>query len=83
MLTIPSFHIGYADVANQSLRNISSSAWVIFSPSNEFLDSAGIFLSRATNNIAKNEAMITLMTKAYALGFHSSVVRLDSELVIS
>ena len=83
MSTIPLFHIGYDDGAKRSSRNIASVAWVIFSPSNEFLDSGGIFLGRATNNIAEYEAIIALMTNASALGIHSLVVRLDSELVIS
>ena len=64
-------------------RNAASTAWVIFNPSNEFLDAKGIFLSRATNNLAQYEAVIALMTNASALGIRSLVVRLDSELVIS
>lgn len=83
MSTVLSFHTGYVDGANHSSRNIASIAWVIFSPTNEFLDSRGIFLDRATNNIAKYEAMIILMTRASTLGIRSLVVRLDSELIIS
>ena len=83
MSTIPHFHFGYADGANRSSHNIASVAWVIFSPNNEFLDSGGIFLGRATNNIAEYVAMIALMTNAFALGIHSLVVQLDFELVIS
>ena len=83
MSIIPPFHIGYTDGANGRSRNIASIDWVIISPSNEFLDSGGIFLSCDTNNIAKYKVVITLMTNAYALSILSLVVRLDSELVIS
>ena len=83
MLSTPPFHIGYANGANRSSRSVAYATWVIFSPSNEFLDSEGIFLSRATNNIAEHEALIALMTNASALGIRSLVVWLDSELIIS
>lgn len=47
------------------------------------MDAGGIFLGRATNNLAEYEAVIALMTNASALGIRSLVIRLDSELVIS
>ena len=83
MSTIPPFHIGYPDRANWSLRNIASTSWVIFSPKNEFLDSGGIFLGHATNNIVEYEVVIALMINASALGIRSLVIRLDFELIIS
>ena len=83
MLAIPPFHIGYPDDTNRSSRHVASAAWVIFSPSNEFLDSRGIFLSHATNNSTEYEVVIALMTNTSALGMLSFVVQLDSEFVIS
>ena len=83
MLSTPPFYIGYADGANRSSQNVASAAWVIFSPSNKFLDSGDIFLGHATNNLAEYEVVIALMTNASTLGIHSLVVRLDVELVIS
>ena len=83
MSTIPPFHIGYADDANRRSRNASFAAWVIFSPSNESLDSGGIFLGHATSNIAKYEVVITLISNASTLGILSLVVQLDSNLIIS
>ena len=68
MSSIPQFYLGYADSANRSSRHAASAAWVIFNPSNEFVDTGGIFLSHATNNLAENEAVIALMTNASALG---------------
>lgn len=82
MWSTPLFHIKYDYSANRSSHNVTYAAWVIFSPSNESLDSKGIFLSHATNNIADYEAVITLMTNASSLGIHSLVVRLDFKLVI-
>ena len=83
MPSTPQFHIRYANGVNRSSQNVASTAWVIFNPSKEFLDSGGIFLDHATNNLVEYEIVITLMTNAFALGIHSLVVRLDSELVIS
>ena len=74
MSSTPLFHIGYADGVNRSSQNAASAAWVIVSPSNKFLDSGDIFLSRATNNIAEYEVVIALMTNASALGILSLVV---------
>ena len=83
MSTILSFHTGYDEGTNRSSRNIASTAGVIFSPTNEFVYSGGIFLGHATNNIAKYEAVIALMTRESTLGIRSLVVCLDSELIIS
>ena len=74
MSSTPQFHIGYADGANRCSQNVASAAWVIFNPSNEFLDSGGIFLGHATNNLAEYEVFIAAMTNASALGIHSLVV---------
>jgi ribonuclease HI len=83
MTSTPPFYIGYVDGMNRSSQNVFSAAWVIFSLSNEFLDSKGIFLGRATNNLAEYEVVIALMTNAYVFKIHSLVVRLDYELFIS
>ena len=82
MSTIPPFHSGYANGANRSSRNIASATWVIFSPSNEFLGSEGIFLGHATNSLVEYKVFIAFMTNASALGIRSLVVWLDSKLVI-
>ena len=83
MSSTPQFYIGYADDMNRSSQNVAFAAWVIFTPSNKFLDSRGIFLGDTTNSLTEYEAVIALMTNASALGIRSLVVRLDSELVIS
>ena len=83
MSSTTQFHIGYADGMNRCSQNVALAAWVIFNPSNEFLDARGIFLSCTTNNLAEYEAVIALMTNASALGIRLLVVHLDSKLVIS
>ena len=83
MSSIPQFYFSYADGANRSSRHTASVAWVIFNPSNEFVDAGGIFRGHTTNNLAEYEAVIALMTNASALGVRSLVIRLDSELIIS
>ena len=74
MSSTPQFYIGYADGANRCSRHATSAAWVIFNPSNEFVDVGGIFLGYATNNLAEYEAVIALMTNASTLGIRSLVV---------
>ena len=83
MSSIPQFYLEYAEGANRSSRHAASAAWVIFNPSNEFIDAGGIFLGHATNNLSEYEAVIALMTNTSALGVRSLVIQLDSELVIS
>ena len=83
MSSIPQFYLGYADGANRISCHAASAAWVIFNPSNEFVDAGGIFLGHATNNLAEYEAVIALMTNASTLGVRSLVIRLDSDLIIS
>ena len=78
MLIVPSIYIGYADGASHSSHNISSAAWVIFSSTNEFIGSGGLFLGPATNNVVEYEAVVALLTHASALGIRHLVVRLDS-----
>jgi ribonuclease HI len=49
---------------------------------NELISLHGVFLCRATNNIAEYNAVIELLTNVVSLGIHHLVVRLDSQLVV-
>lgn len=82
MSSTPQFQIGYIDGVNRCSRNVASTAWVIFNPNHEFLESGGTFLRRDTNDLAEYEAIIALMTNTSTLGIRSLVVQLDSKLVI-
>ena len=82
MLFVPLIYIRYADGASHPSQNIASTAWFIFSYTNEFVGSGGLFLGPATNNVVEYEAVIALLTQASALGIRCLVVRLDSQLLV-
>jgi len=75
-------YIGFADGACRSTRNISSAAWVIYSPSDELVSMHGVSLGQTTNNIAEYSAVIELLSESISFGIRSLIVRLDSELVV-
>ena len=82
MLTSLQTYIGFADGACRSTRNISSTAWVIYSPSDELVSMHGVSLGQTTNNIVEYSAVIELLSKSRSFGIQSLIVRLDSELVV-
>ena len=75
-------YIGFVDGACRSNRNISSTAWVIYSPTDELVSMHGVSLDQTTNNIAKYSAVIELLSKSISFGIWSLIVRLGSELVV-
>lgn len=75
-------YIGFADGACRSTRNISSVAWVIYSPSNELVSMHGVSLGQTTNNISEYSAVIELLSESISFGIQSLIVKLDSELVV-
>jgi ribonuclease HI len=48
----------------------------------ELISLRGIFLGRATNNIAEYSAVIELLANSNSLGIHHLIIRLDSQLVV-
>ena len=70
-------YIGFADGASRSTQNLVSVAWVIYAPTDELISLHGVFLGRATNNIAEYSAIIELLTDDVSLGIHHLIVRLD------
>jgi ribonuclease HI len=75
-------YIGFADGASCSTRNLASTTWAIYTPTNKLVSLRGVCLGRATNNIAEYSVVIELLVDAISLGIHHLVVRLDSELVV-
>ena len=75
-------YIGFADGACRSTRNISSTAWVIYSPTDELVSMHGVSLGQTTNNIAEYSAVIELLSESISFGIRRLIVRLDSELVV-
>jgi ribonuclease HI len=82
MLSFPSPYFGYVDGASHTYRNITSTAWVIISPTNNIVSYRGIYVDPATNNVAEYSVVIELITKASALGIHHLIVCVISELVV-
>lgn len=75
-------YIGFADGVCYNTRNISSTAWVIYSPSDEVVSMHGVSLSQTMNNIAEHSAVIELLSESISFGIWSLIVRLDFELVV-
>lgn len=81
-MSLESICIGYTDDACRHTQNISSKAWVIYSPSGQLLSSGGSCLGPATNNLAKYSAMIELLIDAIGHGIDHLIVKLDSQLIV-
>jgi ribonuclease HI len=75
-------YIGFVDGASRSTRNLASTAWAIYAPTNELISLRGVCLGHATNNIAEYRAVIELLVDAISLGIRHLVVRLDSQVVV-
>ena len=75
-------YIGFADGACHSTWNISSVAWVIYSPSEKLVSMHGVSLGQTTNNIAEYSAVIELLSESISFGIQSLIVNLDLELVV-
>ena len=76
-------YLGFVDGASRSMRNIASAAWVLFDPSHRLVESGGICLGPATNNVAEYSSVIALLGAASTLGVSRLVVYMDSQLVVS
>ena len=74
--------IGFADGANRYTLNLASAAWVLYSPTNDLVSSGGILLGPSTNNLAKYQAVIGLLTEDLDNYVREIMVYLDSELVV-
>src|ERR1700722_7357767 len=74
--------IGFADGACRNTQNVSSEAWVIYSPSDELVSMHGVSLGQTTNNIAEYSAVIELLSESISFGFWGLFVGLDSEFVV-
>jgi ribonuclease HI len=75
-------YIVFTDGTSCSTQNLTSTAWAIYTLTNELISLRGVCLDCATNNIAEYSAIIELLVDAISLGIHHLVVRLDSQLVV-
>jgi hypothetical protein len=46
-------YIGFADGASRNTQNLASASWEIYAPMDELISLHGVFLGRATSNIAE------------------------------
>ena len=76
-------YLGFVDGASRSTQNMASTAWVLYDPSHRLVESSGICLGPAMNNVAKYSSIIALLGDASALGVSRLVVYMDSQLVVS
>jgi ribonuclease HI len=57
-----------------TLKNLAFTAWEIYAPTDELISLHGVFLGRATNNIAEYSAVIELLTDVVSLGICHLIV---------
>ena len=70
MSTSLQMYIGFADGACRSTQNISSIAWVIYSPTDELVSLHGVSLGQTMNNIAEYSAVFELYFMPFNLVFN-------------
>ena len=63
--------------------NLTSAAWVIYSPSHELIHIDRICVGTTTNNQAKYDGVNGLLATTLQLGIHHIDVFLDSQLLVS
>ena len=62
--------------------NLTSAAWVLYSLPEYLASSGAVCIGPATNNIAKYEAIIGLLTEAASQDVHNLVVLMESQLMV-
>lgn len=82
ILTFHQTYIGFFDGASRSSQNLSSTTWVIYSPSDELVSIHGICLGQTTNNILEYSIVIELLFDAMIFGIQCLIVRLDTQLIV-
>jgi len=68
MSTFSLTYIGFVDDDSHSIWNLSSAAWVIYSPNNELVSIHGTCVDQTTNNIAEYNIVIELLADAIKFG---------------
>ncbi len=72
----------YADGGSRGNPGPAASGAVLVDPSGEIVDTVGLFLGRATNNVAEWTALCIGLERAAERGINRLAVRMDSELVV-
>ena len=69
---------GFANGACHHTLNLSSTAWILYSPAEDLVSSGAVCIGPATNNIVEYEAVIDLLTEAASQDVRDVVVLMDS-----
>ena len=73
---------GFTDGSCHHTLNLTSAAWVLYSPAKDLVSSGVVCIGPATNNITEYEAVVSLLTKAASQDVHDLVVLMESQLVV-
>ena len=89
VLFIPCFGYAYqmdfyvfVDGACHHTMNLTSAAWVLYSPTHDFVSSGVVCVGPTTNNIIEYHAVIGLLTEVASRDIDHLVVFMDSQLVV-
>ena len=74
---------GFTDGACHHTLNLTSAAWVLYSPAEDLVSSGAVCIGPATNNIVEYEEVIGILTEVASHDVHDIVVLMDSQLVVS
>ena len=75
--------MGFADGASRWYPNLTSAAWVIYSPSHDLIHIDGICVGSATNNQVEYDGVNGLLAATLELGVLHLDVFLGSQLLVS
>ena len=73
---------GFVDSSFHHTLNLTSDAWVLYSPAEDLVSSGAVCIGPATNNIPEYEAVIDLLTKAASQDVRDLVVLMDPQLMV-
>ena len=73
---------GFANGACHHTLNLTSAAWVLYSPAEDSVSSGAVCIGPATNNIAEYQAVRGLLTEAVSQDVCNLVVLMESQLVV-
>ena len=76
-------YCGFVDGDSHYTLNLTSGAWVLYSPTDDLVRSRGTCLGPSTNNLIEYHLVIGLLTEALSKDVSQVRVYLDSELFVS
>ena len=73
---------GFTDGACCHTLNLTSDAWVLYSPAKYLVSSGAVCIGPTTNNIIEYQVVIGLLNEASSKDVHNLVVLMDSHLAV-